>query len=111
MVTKTTRVVTTDDYVTTTVPVRRTKVHRYYSARMPRTVVGYGSSTYPTARYRTSYQTAYAGPCVPASARWGYGYHYGSSAPPTCQASASSHPAFYGGSGGFAFHPGYGWGY
>jgi hypothetical protein len=111
-VTRTTRVVTSDDYVTT-VPVR-TRTHRYYSSRMPRNeIVGYGSS-YPTVstQYSTMYQPGYAAVCGPGnSARWGYGYHYGSSSPPWCQASASSHPAFAGGSGQFAYHPAYGWGY
>ena len=108
-VTRTTRTVVTDDYITTTAPSRR--VSRYYSVRMPRnTVVGYGSS-YNPGWYGAQYQSTYAVPYAPARARWGYGYHYGSSFVPTWQASASSHPAYYGGSGGFAYHPGYGWGY
>jgi hypothetical protein len=109
MVTRTTRVVTTDDYVTTTVPVR-TRTHRYFSARIPRNeIVGYGSSTYtPTA----AYQPGYAAVCGPGdSSRWGYAPYYGSSYRPWCQASASSHPAYAGGSGQFAYHPAYGWGY
>src|SRR5438045_8657553 len=88
----TTRTVTTDDYVTTTTPSRR--VRRYYSVRAPRrTIVGYGSR-YNPGWYGTRYQPPYSAPYDPASARWGYGYYYGSSAPPTWQASASSHPAF-----------------
>jgi hypothetical protein len=110
MVTKTTKVVTTDDYVTT--PVR---TRRYYSTRVPRSeIVEYGSSTYavPTTRYSASYQPGYAVTCGPGnSANWGYGYYYGSSSPPWCQASASSHPAFTGGSGQFTRHPMLGWGY
>ena len=105
----TTRTVTTDDYVTTTSPSRR--VSRYYSVRAPRrTIVGYGSS-YNPGWYGTQYQSAYAVPYGPASARWGYRYYYGSSFRPTWQASASSHPAYYGGSGGYAYHPAYGFGY
>ena len=110
-ITKTTRVVTTDDYVTT----RPVRTHRYYSARVPRQeIVGYGSSTYtaPTSQYSAAYQPGYAVGCGPGnSANWGYGYYYGSSSPPWCQASASSHPAFAGGSGQFTRHPMLGWGY
>jgi hypothetical protein len=40
-----------------------------------------------------------------------YPYWYGSNSPWTWQASASSHPAYYGGSGGYAYHPAYGFGY
>jgi hypothetical protein len=112
-VTRTTKVVTTDDYVTT-VPVR-TRMHRHYSWRAPRNeIIGYGSSTYtaPATQYSTMYQPGYAAVCGPGnSSRWGYGNYYGSSSPPWCQASASSHPAFAGGSGQFASHPGFGWGY
>jgi len=46
-----------------------------------------------------------------ASAAWGYTPYYGSNSPWTGQASASSHPAYYGGSGGYSYHPGYGYGY
>src|SRR5919202_7110454 len=65
-VTKTTRVVTTDDYVTTR-PVRTRT--RYYSTRMPREeIVGYGSSTYvPTTRYSAAYQPGYAVTCGPGN--------------------------------------------
>lgn len=111
-VTRTTRVVTTDDYVTTT-PVRTRT--RYYSARIPRNeIVEYGSSTYtvPRTQYSAVYQPSYAMRCGPGnSANWGYNYYYGSSSPPWCQASASSHPAFTGGSGQFTNHPMLGWGY
>src|SRR6266550_648314 len=56
-VTRTTRVVTTDDYFTTT-PVRTRT--RYYSPRNE--IVEYGSSTYtaPTTQYSTVYQPSYA---------------------------------------------------
>ena len=103
---------TTDDYVTTT-PVRTRT--RYYSARIPRNeIVEYGSSTYtvPRTQYSAVYQPSYAMRCGPGnSANWGYNYYYGSSSPPWCQASASSHPAFAGGSGQFTNHPMLGWGY
>src|SRR5690349_8459695 len=86
-VTRTTRVVTTDDYVTTT-PVRTRT--RYYSARIPRNeIVEYGSSTYtvPRTQYSAVYQPSYAMRCGPGnSANWGYNYYYGSSSPPWCQA-------------------------
>jgi hypothetical protein len=113
-VTRTTRVVTTDDYITT--PVRtRVRTHRYYSFRAPREeIVGYGSSYVPPARttYSTAYRPGYVVACGPGtSANWGYTNYYGSNTPPTCQASPSSHPAFYGGSGQFTYHPGFGWGY
>jgi hypothetical protein len=108
MVRTTTRVVTTDDYATT--PVYRTRTHRYYSVLVPRQeTLAYGSSSYYPAS-GSSYQSSYAAPC-PASAQWGYRYYYGSAFPPTCEASASSHPAFYGGSGQYTYHPGLGWGY
>src|SRR5215471_184354 len=111
IITRTTRVVTTDDYVTTT-PVRTRT--RYYSTRASREeIVGYGSSTYvPTTQYSAVSQPGYAVTCGPGnSANWGYGYYYGSSSPPWCQTSASSHPAFAGGSGQFTRHPMLGWGY
>ena len=109
----TTRVVTSDDYFTT--PVRtRIRTHRYYSYRAPREeVIEYGSSYVPPAQttYSTNYQPAYV-TCGPGnSANWGYSGYYGNNSPPWCQASASSHPSFYGGSGQFTVHPGYGWGY
>lgn len=113
VVTRTTRVVTTDDYLTT--PVRTRVRHRYYSYRAPREeVIEYGSSYVPPARttYSTVYQPGYFVTCGPGTSRnWGYNYYYGSNSPPTCQASASSHPAFEGGSGQFTYHPAYGWGY
>jgi hypothetical protein len=105
--TRTTRVVTTDDYITTA-PVRSRTV------RMPRNeIIEYGSSTYtaPTTQYSATYQPGYVA-CGPGnSANWGYSNFYGTSSPPWCQASASSHPAFAGGSGQFTQHPMLGWGY
>ena len=63
------------------------------------------------ARGYTSFGTYRPAPNPSGSARWGYTYYYGSSSYPTWQASASPHPAFAGGSGQFAYHPGFGWGY
>ena len=60
--------------------------------------------------YVPTYQN-YPAPYPVGSSRWGYDYYYGSSAYPTWSASASSHPAVYGGSGQLTYHPGYGWGY
>ena len=59
----------------------------------------------------TANQYTYPAPDPAGSAAWGYTYYYGSSSYSTPEASASSHPAFYGGSGQFAYHPGLGWGY
>jgi len=56
-------------------------------------------------------QSIYPAPDPAGSAAWGYRYYYGSSSYPNWQASASSHPAFEGGSGQFSYHPGLGWGY
>jgi len=78
-VTRTTRVVTTDDYFTTT-PVRTRT--RYYSPRNE--IVEYGSSTYtaPRTQYSTAYQPSYAMRCGPGnSANWGYNYYYGGAKP------------------------------
>jgi hypothetical protein len=61
--------------------------------------------------YATANQYTYPAPDPAGSAAWGYTYYYGSSSYSTPEASASSHPAFYGGSGQFAYHPGLGWGY
>ena len=73
-------------------------------------------SAYPYAPSYTPYAyspywaTPYAYPAT-ASSAWGYPYWYGSNSPWTWQTSASSHPAYYGGSGGYAYHPAYGFGY
>jgi hypothetical protein len=112
-VTRTTRVVSTDTFAT--VPVRTRVVrHRFYSFRAPQEeIVQYGSSYVPPAQttYTTTYQPAYV-TCGPGNrTNWGYNYYYGDNSPPWCQASASSHPSFYGGSGQFTAHPGLGWGY
>ena len=76
--------------------------------------VTYGAYPYaaPYAPYVYSpyWATPYAYPAT-ASSAWGYPYWYGSNSPWTGQASASSHPAYYGGSGGYAYHPAYGFGY
>jgi len=78
--------------------------------------VGYGAypSTAPYAPY--AYNPYWAAPYsysypATASSAWGYPYWYGSNSPWTVSASASSHPAYYGGSGGYAYHPAYGFGY
>ena len=60
--------------------------------------------------YSPYWATPYTYPAT-ASSVWGYPYWYGSNSPWTGQASASSHPAYYGGSGGYAYHPAYGFGY
>src|SRR5260221_7027057 len=68
---RTTTRVTTDDYITTSVPSRTWS--RYYSARVPRhRMAGYVTSYYPRSRYwygasyqhGASYQPAYAAPMV-----------------------------------------------
>ena len=74
----------------------------------------YGAPPYaaPYAPYAYSpyWATPYAYPAT-ASSAWGSPYWYGSNSPWTGQASASSHPAYYGGRGGYAYHPAYGFGY
>ena len=80
--------------------------------------VAYGAYPYaaPHAPYAysphwaTPYSYSYSYPAT-ASSAWGYPYWYGSNSPWTGSASASSHPAYYGGSGGYAYHPAYGFGY
>jgi hypothetical protein len=79
--------------------------------------VTYGAYPYGAYPYAApyAYSPYWAAPsyAYPATARsaWGYPSWYGSNAPWTGEASASSHPAYYGGSGGYAYHPAYGFGY
>jgi hypothetical protein len=75
----------------------------------------YGAYPY-AAPYGPYAYSPYAAPYIygypsTASSAWGYPYWYGTNSPWTGQASASSHPAYYGGSGGYAYHPAYGFGY
>ena len=75
----------------------------------------YGAPPYATPyaapyAYSPYWATPYAYPAT-ASSAWGSPYWYGSNSPWTGQASASSHPAYYGGRGGYAYHPAYGFGY
>lgn len=78
----------------------------------------YGAYPYAAPYAPYAYSPNWAAPSYgygyPETARqaWGYSNWYGSNSPWTGgQASASSHPSYYGGSGGFAYHPGYGFGY
>ena len=79
--------------------------------------VTYGAYPYGAYPYAAPYAysrywaaPSYAYPAT-ASSAWGYPRWYGSNTPWTGEASASSHPAYYGGSGGYAYHPAYGFGY
>jgi hypothetical protein len=68
------------------------------------------AAPYAPYAYSSYWATPYSYPATARSA-WGYPYWYGSNSPWTGSASASSHPAYYGGSGGYAYHPAYGFGY
>ena len=77
----------------------------------PITAFAQSYSYAPAYNYAPGYQLNYPAPYPAGSSAWGYRYYYGSSSYPTWQASASSHPAFYGGSGMYSYHPWLGWGY
>jgi hypothetical protein len=81
----------------------------------PAQYVTYGGAPYAAPYAPYAYGPYWAAPSytypATASSAWGYPYWYGSNSPWTGQTSASSHPAYYGGSGGYAYHPAYGFGY
>jgi hypothetical protein len=68
------------------------------------------AAQYAPYAYNSYWAPPYGYPAT-ASSAWGYPYWYGSNSPWSGEASASSHPAYYGGSGGYAYHPAYGFGY